>query len=181
MAEEAPAATAKAVLAGGCFWCLEHDMLKLDGVVDAVSGYSGGTIPNPMYENYHDEIVGQTPHVEVVEVTYNPAKVSYGAVLDYYLRHIDPTDGGGQFCDRGAAYRPVIFTATAAEAAVAATTLKEVATKLGKPVAVEVLPATRFWVAEGYHQRYAEKNPARYALYRWNCGRDAKVKSVWGN
>lgn len=174
-----PQPMAKAILAGGCFWCLEHDMLKLEGVTNAVSGYTGGTIPNATYENYHDEIPGQKPHVEAVEVTYNPAVLSYGALLDYFLRHIDPTDGGGQFCDRGAAYRPVIFTAHAAEAELAADKLAEAGKALKQRINVEVLPVSTFWPAEEYHQRYAEKNPIRYKGYRWSCGRDKRVKDVW--
>ncbi|MCP5404657.1 MAG: peptide-methionine (S)-S-oxide reductase MsrA [Pseudomonadaceae bacterium] len=168
-----------ALLAGGCFWCLEHDLKKVEGVTEVVSGYSGGTIENPTYQNYHDDIPGQEPHVEVVQVTYDPAVIGYAKLLDTYLRKIDPTDGGGQFCDRGAAYRPVIYVAGEGERAVAEERLAAAAKLLAQPLQVDVLPARTFWPAEEYHQEYADKNPTRYTYYRWRCGRDAKVKEVW--
>jgi len=173
--------TAKAILAGGCFWCLEHDFRSLPGAVSVVSGYSGGSIEKPNYENYH-EVSDKTPvpHTEVIELTYDTTKVSYAQVIDYYFRHVDPTDGGGQFCDRGPAYRPVIYVANDAEKAVAEATKAEVAKKLNAPVKVEILPAKQFWPAEGYHQDYANKNPVKYNFYRWNCGRDQRVAEVWG-
>lgn len=181
MAEEVnPPTLSKAILAGGCFWCVEHDMRQLAGVTDVVSGYTGGNISSPTYENYHDDGPGQVPHVEAVEITYDPARLSYGALLDYFVRHIDPTDGGGQFCDRGPAYRPVIFVANAAEEGIAKARLAEAAKVVGKPLRVEILQAGTFWPAEGYHQDYAAKNPTKYNFYRWRCGRDARVKDVWG-
>ena len=170
----------KAILAGGCFWCVETDMEKLPGVIDVVSGYSGGSRPNPTYENYHDvDAANPVPHVEVVEVTYDPARVDYAAIVDYYLRHIDPTDGGGQFCDRGPAYRPVIFAGNASEKETATSRLKAASEALKTPLAVEVLDAKKFWPAEDYHQDYHQKNPTRYAFYRWNCGRDKKIEQIW--
>ena len=173
--------TAKAILAGGCFWCMEHDFRSLPGTVSVVSGYSGGSLDKPNYENYH-EVSDKTPvpHTEVIELTYDTTKVSYAQVIDYYFRHVDPTDGGGQFCDRGPAYRPVIYVANDAEKAVAEATKAEVAKKLNAPVKVEILPAKQFWPAEGYHQDYANKNPVKYNFYRWNCGRDQRVAEVWG-
>ena len=176
----ASAASSKAILAGGCFWCVEHDFMKLPGVLDAVSGYSGGSRAEPTYETYN--VIGATnavPHVEVVEVTYDPAKVSYDQLLDYYFRHIDPADGGGQFCDRGPAYRPVIFAASAAEREIAEDKKTAVAKLIGQPVAVEIVAAAKFWPAEDYHQDYAEKHPVKYKYYRWNCGRDQQVEKVW--
>lgn len=171
---------ATAILAGGCFWCVEHDFRQLAGVTQVVSGYSGGSRANPTYEDYHDtDAENPVPHVEVVEVTYDPATLSYDALLDYYFRHIDPTDGGGQFCDRGPAYRPVVFVATDAERTAAEAKKTEVARLIGQPVQVEILPAAAFWPAEDYHQDYAEKNPVRYKYYRWNCGRDQRVEEVW--
>jgi peptide-methionine (S)-S-oxide reductase len=171
---------AVAVLAGGCFWCVEHDFRELPGVLDAVSGYAGGSRPNPTYENYHDtDATFPVPHVEVAKITYDPAKVSYDQLLDYYFRHIDPTDGGGQFCDRGPAYRPVIFVMTAEERRAAETKKADVAKLIKLPVAVEILDAAKFWPAEDYHQDYAEKNPLRYNYYRWNCGRDRRIEEVW--
>lgn len=172
--------TAKAILAGGCFWCLEHDMRQLPGVVAAVSGYSGGTLPDPTYRNHHVVTAEQPePHYEVVEVTYDTTKLTYEKVLDYYVRHIDPTDGGGQFCDRGTPYSPVIFTASEAETAVAKAKLAEASRLLNITLAVKISPAKTFWPAEEYHQDYANKNPLRYAYYRASCGRDRRVNAVW--
>jgi peptide-methionine (S)-S-oxide reductase len=177
-----PATTAKAILAGGCFWCLEHDFRALPGVVKAVSGYSGGSIANPTYQNYHDvSDAAPVPHTEVVEITYDTSKVSYAKLLDYYFRHVDPTDGGGQFCDRGPAYAPVIFTANEAEKGAAKAKSAEVAKLIKAKVAVEIRDAKTFWPAEDYHQDYAEKNSIKYKFYRWNCGRDQRVAEVWGS
>ena len=151
---EARAETAKAtaVLAGGCFWCVEHDFRQLPGVIKSVSGYSGGSRPNPTYENYHDvDAQNPVPHVEVAQITYEPSKLSYAALLDYYFRHIDPTDGDGQFCDRGPAYRPVIFVRNEEERKVAEAKKAEVAELIKQPVAVEVAEAKAFWPAEEYH------------------------------
>lgn len=173
MADTAPA---KAILAGGCFWCVEHDLRQLNGVLDVVSGYTGGSLPNPTYQTYHD---GHTGHVEAVQVTYDPRVLDYPALLAYFLRHIDPTDGDGQFCDRGDGYRPVIFTGSEKEKTLAHEALTQAAAHIGHPTAVDVLPAVTFWPAEDYHQRYAEKNPTTYKFYRWNCGRDKRVKDVW--
>jgi peptide-methionine (S)-S-oxide reductase len=176
----AEAVKATAVLAGGCFWCVEHDFRQLPGVIKGVSGYSGGSRPNPTYENYHDvDAENPVPHVEVAQITYDPSKLSYAALLDYYFRHIDPTDRDGQFCDRGPAYRPVIFVANAEERKVAEAKKAEVAELIKQPVAVEIAGAKTFWPAEDYHQDYADKNPLRYKLYRWNCGRDKRVEEVW--
>src|SRR5204863_410747 len=135
---------------------------------EAVSGYSGGSRPNPTYEDYHDvDAANPVPHVEAVRVTYDPSKLSYQKLLDYYFRHIDPTDGGGQFCDRGPAYRPVVFVGNEAERKTAESKKAEVAGQLKQKVAVEVLDAPTFWPAEDYHQDYANKNPVRYKYYRW--------------
>jgi peptide-methionine (S)-S-oxide reductase len=173
--------TAKAVLAGGCFWCVEHDFRQLPGVINVVSGYSGGALPKPTYQTYHDvSAANPVPHTEVVEVTYDTAKLSYDRILDFYVRHIDPTDGGGQFCDRGSGYAPVIFTASELEKAAATAKLAEVAAALKTKIAVRIADATPFWAAEAYHQNYAAKNPIRYKIYRGSCGRDARVTAVWG-
>ena len=180
MTQQENTKTTTAILAGGCFWCVESDFDKLEGVVRTTSGYSGGTIPNPTYQNYHDDIDGYEPHVEVVEIEYNPAVITYQQLLDYYFRHVDPTDGGGQFCDRGAAYRPVIYVQNDQERQIAKAQSEKVEKALGKTVEVDILPASRFWAAEDYHQDYHNKNTIRYNLYRWNCGRDQKVKDLWG-
>lgn len=179
-ADSAGAHTAVAVVAGGCFWCVQTDMEELPGVIKAVSGYTGGTITNPTYQDYHDSGNGIVPHVEAVEVTYDPAKLSYKDLLDYYFHHIDAVDGGGQFCDRGPSYRPVIFTANDEEKATAQAMKDALGEELGQKLAVEILPAAKFWPAEDYHQDYHKKNPIRYKYYRWNCGRDQRVEELWG-
>lgn len=169
-------------MAGGCFWCVEHDLRALPGVIDVVSGYTGGGRPNPTYENYHDvDAANPVPHVEAVRLTYDPSRLSYAQLLDFYFRHIDPTDGGGQFCDRGPAYRPVVFVASKSERETAEAKRADAARLLKQDVAVEVLDAQTFWPAEEYHQDYASKNPLHYKYYRWNCGRDQRVETLWRN
>ena len=181
MSHAADAPTNTVVLGGGCFWCLEHDFRGLKGVTKAVSGYSGGSIAKPTYDTYHDvSTANPVPHVEVAEITYDTTKLSYDQVIDYYFKHIDPTDGGGQFCDRGASYRPVIFYGNDAEKTAAEAKKADVAKVLKAKIKVDILPAKTFWPAEGYHQDYADKNPLKYKFYRWNCGRDQRVKEVWG-
>ncbi len=179
-ATPAISATENALLAGGCFWCVESDFKKLEGVGDPEVGYSGGTIPNPTYQNYNDVNLGFEPHVEVTKIPYDSTVVDYAGILDFFLRHIDPTDGGGQFCDRGAAYRPVIYYHNDAEKAIAEDKLKQAAAELNQTLAVDLLPATQFWAAEEYHQDYHVKNTLRYNYYRWSCGRDQRVEELWG-
>jgi peptide-methionine (S)-S-oxide reductase len=177
MAANAPQ---EAVLAGGCFWCLEHDLEKLPGVLDAQSGYSGGAGANPTYRQVS---AGGSGHQEVVRVRFDPARISYGALLRSYWRNIDPLDGGGQFCDRGSSYRPVIFTSGSDQQNQAQASLRSAAAELGRPVAalkVQIKPLNRFWPAEAYHQNYAELNSVKYNYYRWACGRDRRLDSVWG-
>ncbi len=170
-----------ATLAGGCFWCIEHDFEKLNGVIKAESGYAGGDMPNPTYNNYNKPTGGyKKPHIEVIQVTYDPAKLTYKQILEYHVRHIDPTDGQGQFCDRGVGYIPAIFVKNEEERKIATTVLKETATTLQQNVAVRILDDAQFYVAEDYHQNYAEKSPIRYKFYRWNCGRDQKIAEIWG-
>ena len=169
-----------AVLAGGCFWCLEHDLESLPGVEDAVSGYSGGQMDRPTYRQVSSETTG---HQEVVQVRFDPAVISYGTLLRSYWRNIDPLDGGGQFCDRGDSYRPVIFTADGAQAREAESSAQAAARELGisrSDIKVELRDAARFWPAEEYHQNYAELNAVKYKFYRFSCGRDRRLDSVWG-
>jgi len=171
-----PAAqTSTAIFAGGCFWCVEHDLQAVPGVIDAVSGYTGGAMANPAYE---DVVTEKTGHYEAVKVTFDPARITYRQLVDRFFRLIDPTDAGGQFCDRGPSYKSAIF-ATAAQKADAQAASDAVGKALRKPVATSVLPVQTFWPAEDYHQDFAEKNPARYTFYRTGCGRDARVRSVW--
>jgi peptide-methionine (S)-S-oxide reductase len=175
------AAVEEAVLAGGCFWCLEHDLEKLPGVLSVESGYSGGSLRNPTYRQVSG---GGTGHQEVVEVRFDTARISYPTLLRAYWRNVDALDGGGQFCDRGSSYRPVIFTQGETQKQQAEASLKAAARELGKPVAairVQIKPLSRFWPAEGYHQDYAERNSVKYNYYRWACGRDRRLDQLWGS
>ena len=163
------------VLAGGCFWCIESDFEKLDGVLSVASGYSGGQSANPTYK----QVSRGNGHIEVVKVVYDPSKQTHKSILNYFVRHIDPTDSGGQFCDRGPQYRPAIFYANEAEKQTAEEVMKETEKEINQRTAVDLLPAAPFYPAEDYHQDYAKKNPLRYKFYRFNCGRDARIKKVW--
>ena len=175
------AETETAVFAGGCFWCLEHDLEDLPGVVEATSGYSGGQLDNPTYRQVSSETTG---HQEVVEVRFDPARIAYSTLLRSYWRNVDPLDGGGQFCDRGDSYRPVIFTTDAAQAHEAEASAQAAAVELGQPrsaLKVELRDAARFWPAEGYHQNYGSVNSIKYNYYRFACGRDRRLDKVWGD
>ncbi|HEX8569463.1 MAG TPA: peptide-methionine (S)-S-oxide reductase MsrA [Caulobacteraceae bacterium] len=165
-----------AVFAGGCFWCTEADFEKMPGVVSAVSGYTGGSERNPTYEQV---VAKRTGHLEAVRVTYDPSKVTYGALVTQFWRTIDPTDAGGQFCDRGATYRTAVFVSDPAQRRAAEASKALTQKRLGKPVVTEIRTLGRFWPAEGYHQDYARKNPLRYKVYRQGCGRDARLKGLW--
>ncbi|MBI1408313.1 MAG: peptide-methionine (S)-S-oxide reductase MsrA [Caulobacter sp.] len=171
----APAGREVAYFAGGCFWCVEHDMAKIPGVIDVVSGYAGGTLRNPTYENHPG-------HIESVKVTFDPAKISYRALTDRFFRLVDPTDAGGQFCDRGHEYTTAIWTTSPAQKRAAEASKAAAARdlKISARIVTPVLDYVSFWPAEGYHQDYAEKNPVRYNFYRTGCGRDARVREVWG-
>ena len=167
-----------AVFAGGCFWCVEADFDKLDGVVSTVSGYTGGTVAKPTYKQVSHE---KTGHYEAVKVTYDPDKVSYADLVDYYFHHIDPTDAGGQFVDRGAQYQTAIFFHDDRQRA-AAESSKLALSRSGrfcKPIATQILPMKTFFPAEDYHQQYYKKNPLRYKFYRANSGRDQFLKKIW--
>ena len=173
-----PTVTAEAVFAGGCFWCVESDFDKVDGVLETVSGYTGGTLDNPTYD---DVSHSNTGHYEAVRIVYDPAVVSYDELLDYFWHHVDPTDAGGQFCDRGDSYRTAIFATTDAQKARAdAAKLTLVASGiLEDPVVTPVLTLDIFYAAEDYHQDYHTKNPIRYRYYRTACGRDRRINKVW--
>jgi peptide-methionine (S)-S-oxide reductase len=167
-----------AVFAGGCFWCVESDFDKLDGVVSTTSGYTGGTVDRPTYEQVSHE---KTGHYEAVKVTYDPDKVSYGDLVDYFFHHIDPTDAAGQFCDKGESYRSAVFVANdeQREVAEAEVSMINESGVLDAPVVTKIVDASTFWPAETYHQDYYKKNPLKYRYYRTACGRDARVKKVW--
>lgn len=186
--EEAPRARGQveaenletAIFAGGCFWCVEADFDKVTGVVETVSGYTGGTVSEPTYKQVSYEDTG---HYEAVKIVYNSAEVSYSELVEYFWRHVDPTDAGGQFCDRGPSYRTAIFPLSdeqrdTAEMSKAALDASEV---LSEPVVTPILDAATFWPAEDYHQDYYQKNRLRYTYYRNGCGRDARIKDVWQN
>jgi len=176
----ARAAVEEAVLAGGCFWCLEHDLEHLPGVLDVESGYSGGQLERPTYGQVS---AGRTGHQEVVRVRFDTARIAYSTLLRAYWRNVDALDGEGQFCDRGNSYRPVIFTRGEGQEQQARSSLQAAARELGLPPAalrVQIKPLQRFWPAEGYHQNYAELNALKYRYYRWVCGRDRRLDQLWG-
>ena len=166
---------AEAVFAGGCFWSMEHDFEQLPGVIDAIDGYTGGAMAHPSYEDVSSETTG---HYESVRVIYDTSRLTYAQLLHYYWRHIDPTDSGGQFCDRGPSYHTAIFV-TPAQRAEAEASKTETQQILGVPIATQVLPLGPFYQAEDYHQDYAKKHPVEYGAYRVGCRRDAVVAAVW--
>jgi peptide methionine sulfoxide reductase msrA/msrB len=171
--------TGVATLAGGCFWCLEADFEKVPGVVKAVSGYTGGHEENPSYEEVSS---GTTGHLEAVQVHYDPSKITYQELLDFFWRHIDPTDPGGQFVDRGSQYRSAIFYHDDEQKRLAEIS-KEALGKSGRfdqPIITEILPFAKFYEAEAYHQDYHKTHPWRYKYYRYGSGRDQFLKKVWG-
>ncbi len=167
-----------AVVAGGCFWCMESDFDKLEGVVATTSGYAGGSVDNPTYM----EVAGQgTGHLEALHVVYDTSKLSYEQLLTYFFHHVDPTDAGGQFCDRGPEYVTGIFPQDAEQAKVAETVKASVGARLRTEIVTRVFePGVRFWPAEAYHQDFHDTNPVRYTSYRMGCRRDEKVKALWG-
>jgi methionine-S-sulfoxide reductase len=171
---------AEATFAAGCFWCVESDFEKLDGVVEAVSGYTGGKTKNPTYDTVGR---GGSGHVEAVRVKYDSSKISYRQLLDHYWRNVDLLDGDGQFCDRGAQYRPVIFTHDAEQQRLAedSKAALESSGRFSKPIAVAIVPVTEFTAAEEEHQNYAKNNPLRYRYYRYGCRRDARLEQLWGS
>ena len=165
------------ILAGGCFWCLEHDLESLKGITFVQSGYSGGNLQNPTYENHEG-------HQEVVIVNYDSKLVSLPEILRLYLRNIDPLDGKGQFCDRGDSYRPVIFYKDSIEKSDAENALFSASNELRVPlekISVELKSRGQFWLAEDYHQDFAERNELKYKFYRFSCGRDQKLDKLWGD
>jgi peptide-methionine (S)-S-oxide reductase len=169
-----------ATFAGGCFWSIEKLFDNLDGVVSATSGFSGGQARNPSYEEVSS---GQTGHRESVMVIYDPAKVTYARLLDVFWHDIDPTTADGQFCDFGSQYRTAIFYRNEAQHLAADQSKQQIdaSHRLSRPIVTEILPASAFYPAERYHQDFARKNPDRYEEYRLGCGRDAKLKAVWGD
>ena len=175
----ASAATAVATFAGGCFWCVESDFDKVPGVLETESGYTGGTLENPTYD---DVTAGGTGHYEAVRITYDPAKVSYDKLLDVFWHSVDPTDAGGQFCDRGESYRTAVFAHSPEQkqAAVASKKTINESGDLQGSIVTPILMAKAFYPAEDYHQGYYMKDPLRYRFYRFGCGRDNRLREIWG-
>jgi len=172
--------TESAVFAGGCFWCTESDFEKLEGVIEVISGYTGGRVTNPTYKQVS---AGGTGHIESVKIIYDPSKVSYEKLLDYFWRHVDPTDPGGQFVDRGSQYRSAIFYANDTEKRLAEKSKQRLAASelFNKPIVTDILPLGEFYPAEDYHQNYYKKNPIRYHYYRYGSGRDQFLKKTWAD
>jgi peptide-methionine (S)-S-oxide reductase len=172
-----PPKTATATFAGGCFWCVEADFDKVDGVISTTSGYIGGRTANPSYE---EVVRGGTGHAEAVEIVYDPAKVSYEKLLDVFWRNIDPLVKDRQFCDRGDQYRTAVFVHGDAQKQAAEASKKTVEARFKQPIETQIVAAGPFTKAEDYHQDYYLKNPVRYKFYRFNCGRDARLEELWG-
>lgn len=166
-----------AIFAGGCFWCVESDFDQVPGVTGTTSGFIGGTLDNPTYKQVS---AGGTGHYEAVKITFDPARVSYEELVNAFFHSVDPTDAGGQFCDRGKSYRTAIFAQNAEQKKAAAAVKAQAAKELGRSIVTPVNGAATFYPAEGYHQNYYKKNPLKYKYYRFSCGRDSRVKEVWG-
>lgn len=174
-----PQDSAVAIFAGGCFWCTESDFDKVPGVLSTISGYTGGHLDNPSYQQVS---AGNTGHVEAVQVRYDPSRTSYAKLLEAYWPTIDPLTANAQFCDHGSQYRSVIFYSTPGEKALAEASKAalQASGRFSQPIVTEILPASTFYPAEDYHQNYYQKNPLRYAYYRHGCGRDARLEQLWG-
>ena len=175
----AQAKTDSLIVAGGCFWCVEHDFEKLEGVTNAVSGYINGTTENPTYKEVSSKDTG---HFEAVEITFDDEKVTLDELVDYFWRTIDPTDPHGQFCDKGGPYKTALFYQSQAQQQAFNASLETLKSDkpFEAPIVTEILAAKKFYPAEDYHQNYAVVNPIRYGYYRSSCGRDNKIKSLWG-
>jgi peptide-methionine (S)-S-oxide reductase len=178
IASSVNAGDGKAVFAGGCFWCMEADFEKLEGVTDVISGFTGGTADNPTYHGNHDG------HYEAIEVSYDPARVTYRQLLEHFWVNVDPFDGGGQFCDRGHSYLSAIFVEGQEQRELAEASRQAIVERFpDQTVVTPILAAATFYPVKGdesYHQDFYKKSPLRYQLYRWNCGRDQRLAEIWG-
>jgi peptide-methionine (S)-S-oxide reductase len=174
------AETATATFAGGCFWCMQPPFENLPGVLSTTVGYTGGHTKNPTYE---DVSAGGTGHAESVQIVYDPNKISYEQLLDVFWHNVDPLTANGQFCDHGAQYRSAIFVHDDEQRRLAEASKQrlQASGRFDGPIVTEIVQASAFYPAEAYHQMYHEKNPVRYSYYRWNCGRDQRLKALWGN
>jgi peptide-methionine (S)-S-oxide reductase len=168
---------AKATFAGCCFWCMEPPYDELEGVISTISGYIGGTKKNPTYEQVS---AGSTGHTEAVEVTYNPKEISYEKLLDVFWRNIDPLTANAQFCDSGSQYRSAVFYHDQTQKTLAEASKKRLQNQFKQPIVTEIVRASEFYPAEDYHQDYYKKNPIRYKIYRYGCGRDKRLQELWG-
>jgi peptide-methionine (S)-S-oxide reductase len=180
VAPAAPAAAQdlqQAIVAGGCFWCVEADFDKVPGVMETLSGYTGGDLENPTYQQVTSSNTG---HYEAVRITFDADVISYREIIDIFWRTVDPTDPAGQFCDRGPSYRTAVFPLDAEQEAAAEASLVEARAALGQEIVTPILEAAPFWPAEDYHQNYYQENAFNYGFYRRACGRDARVRSLWG-
>jgi peptide-methionine (S)-S-oxide reductase len=172
------AATRTAIFAGGCFWCVEEVFDAVEGVISTTSGYIGGHVADP---SYRQVVTGATGHAEAVEVVFDPEVVSYAELLEVFWRNIDPLTANRQFCDRGQQYRSAIFYNDEEQRRLAQSSKEALNGRFDEPIVTGIEPAGAFYPAEEYHQDYYKKNPVRYKLYRWNCGRDARLAEVWGD
>jgi peptide-methionine (S)-S-oxide reductase len=177
---QASANTAVAIFAGGCFWCMEPPFDKVNGVISTTSGYTGGKLPNPTYEQVSG---GSTGHAESLKVVFDPTRVSYRQLLDVYWHNVDPFVIDQQFCDHGDQYRTAIFTTGPEQLRLAEESKRELEAsgKFSQAIVTQIVPASTFYPAEDYHQDYYLKNPVRYKFYRYNCGRDARLEQIWGS
>lgn len=175
-ASPAPRGTQKATLAAGCFWCVEADFDKLRGVLSTTSGYTGGQVKNPTYEQVS---AGGTGHTEAVEIVFDPAVVTYEQLLDHFWRNVDPFAANRQFCDIGPQYRPEIFVHDDAQRATAEASKKRTQARFSTPIVVKITPAAPFYRAEAYHQDYYKTHSVQYRYYRWRCGRDERLEAIW--
>jgi len=167
-----------ATFAGGCFWCIESDFDKVPGVLKTISGYAGGKTENPTYRQVSR---GNTGHREVLQITYDPKKVNYAQLLTVFWHSVDPTDAGGQFCDRGVPYQTAVFVEHDEQLKLAKASKAAIMKSLGKTIATTIESGAKFYPAEDYHQDYHTKSPLRYKYYRWNCGRNQRVEKLWGD
>ncbi|MEM1128538.1 MAG: peptide-methionine (S)-S-oxide reductase MsrA [Bacteroidota bacterium] len=178
MADLDPALADTAIFAGGCFWCMEPPFDKIEGVAATISGFAGGTVPNPSYRRV---VQGGTGHTEVIQIIYDASQVDFGTLLQVYWRNVDPFDAGGQFCDRGDTYRPEIFALNAEQQAQAEASKQAIAQRFDQPLVVDITPTDTFYPAEDYHQNFYKTNPDRYYSYRIGCRRDARLEQIWGD
>ena len=177
MTSDAIAASKSAIFAGGCFWCVEADFDSVPGVLSTTSGYIGGSAKTASYKAVS---AGGTGHYEAVKIVYDPARVSYDRLVHIFWRSVDPTDAGGQFCDRGSSYKTGIFVMNEAERKIARASKNKAAAALGRKIVTPIVKAGKFYKAEAYHQNYYTRNPIRYKVYRYGCGRNKRLRALWG-